>query len=98
MSERKRNDYNVNQEKFVTTWVAVHARGGTADDVATELGMPRNAVQARYSNYKKDRKDGTPGVPLPKLTRKKSTKSLDVSKLTAIVKGSETKPEVPATE
>lgn len=85
-----RNKYDVKPEKFVEVWMEVHSKNGIVDDVAEALGMPKNAVVARYTNYKKDRADGTPGVPLPQLKRKKSSKSLDIDKLTAMVAPKET--------
>lgn len=83
--KRTRNNYGVSQERFVEAAKEVSQANGTLDDLASKLGMPKNAVNARYTNYKKTRKDGTPGVALPKLRRKNNAKQLDVAKLNAIL-------------
>lgn len=90
MSDKKtRKNYNITAEKFCEVWRNTFEKGGTAQDVADTLEMPKNAVLARYSNYKKTRSDGTPGVPLPQLKRKKSDKALKIDVLTKIVTGKE---------
>lgn len=83
MAERK--NYNVTAERFVEVYMDVYGKGGTAEDVAKQLDMPKNVVITRYTNYRKSRKDGTLGVNLPALKRKKSGRSLDVNKLNEIV-------------
>lgn len=94
MSDKKtRKNYNVTAEKFCEVWKDTFEAGGTAQDVADKLEMPKNAVLARYSNYKKTRSDGTPGVPLPQLKRKKSDKALNIDVLTKIVTGKEAEAE-----
>lgn len=84
MSERKqRKEYNVSAEKFVETWNAVAKRGGNAQEVADLLGMPKNLVLARKSNYTKPRKDGSPGVKLLPI-KKRNPRKLNIENLNEI--------------
>lgn len=52
-------DSRVDMETFIKTLVAVHASGGTIEDVADKLGLEVESVQARASSYRSD------GIPLP---------------------------------
>ncbi len=75
-----RHQYSVTPEDFVRTWQTSES----ADEVATKLKMPKNIVLARSAVYRKNRPDGTPGVPLKRMSRKNSRK-LDVVALTELV-------------
>ena len=74
--KRERKQYNVSPEDFVKVWQSSES----ADEVAQKLNMPKNIVLARSAVYRKNRKDGSPGVPLKKMPRV-NPRRLDVENL-----------------
>lgn len=77
--KKERNKYNISPEEFVRVW----QESDSPQEVADKLGMPKNIVLARSAVYRKNRKDGTAGVPLKKMERKNPRK-LDVAALTKL--------------
>lgn len=83
--KRERKQYNVSPEVFVKTW----QESNSADEVSEKLSMPKNIVLARSAVYRKNRKDGSPGVPLKKMPRI-NPRRLDVDNLRKIAEESVT--------
>ena len=81
--KRERKQYNVSPEAFVKTW----QESNSADEVAEKLGMPKNIVLARSAVYRKNRKDGSPGVPLKKMPRV-NPRRLDIDNLRKVAEES----------
>ncbi len=73
---KERKTYNVTPAQFVETWEA----SNSAAEVAAKLGMPKNIVLARSAVYRKNRADGSAGIPLKKMPRV-NPRRLDVEKL-----------------
>jgi hypothetical protein len=71
----------VDAEAYVKAYKAVAKKGGTLDDLATQLGMTKQNVQARKMNYQKA------GVKFPKLSRSAGKKKIDAKALQAILDG-----------
>src|SRR5687768_7634734 len=79
-AKKNRKKYAVSPEQFVKVW----QESNSAQEVADKLGMPKNIVLARSAVYRKNRGDGSPGVPLKKMERKNPRK-LDVTALTKLI-------------
>lgn len=75
---KKRKLSGVTAEQFVTAYKKIATKKGTLDDLAAELGMTKQNCAARKAIYQKA------GVKFPQLKRK-STKTIDVEKLQAIL-------------
>src|SRR5690242_13434450 len=62
-TQKKRTRYHVSAEQFISAWREVAEAGGTVTDFCAKVGMPRDIVYARASEYRQA------GVRLPKLRR-----------------------------
>jgi hypothetical protein len=77
--------YKVSPAQFIEAWMT----STYLDEVADKLGMPKDIVAARASNYR------GMGLPLKKLKRR-STKGLDIKALTELIRKYETEGAPPA--
>lgn len=75
-TKRERKQYGVTAAEFVKAWQS----SNSAQEVADKLGMPKHIVLARSAVYRKQRKDGKPGINLKRMPRQK-TNGLDVETL-----------------
>lgn len=58
--------YNVSPEDFIKAF----QESNSPEEVSEKVNMPVKAVMARASAYRKQRKDGRPGIPLKYFPRK----------------------------
>src|SRR5262249_1091534 len=61
--KKKRTQYYVSAEQFISTWREVHEANGDVNEFCKRVEMPRDIVYARASEYRQG------GVQLPKLKR-----------------------------
>ena len=70
----QRKQYDVQAERFIEIW----QRAANSDEVAKELGMPKEIVHSRAAGYRRK------GVRLKKMTRR-ATNKLNIQELNRLI-------------